>query len=732
VRNNATLTVLPGTSIRFTQGGGGIYVESGATIKMVGLPKIPDTDIDGHIKLFGGNAKGSWQGVDIRSETDNELAYVEIWNAGNGTSAYSSALYLCGGVAGVNNCIITGSGSNGITTEGGGYLRSFAGNAVNNSAKAPIYTYSNLWSLRNMGSGNTFTGNTNNYIHVAGAGSISSNMTIRKLSIPWQLYSTFSVNGDAVLTVEPGTEMRFNSGQGIYVGSDAAIVMNGTAAARITLRGITTNPGAWGDIEIHSNREENSLSYVDIQNGGGGTSAYSSALYLYGGVADVNNCTIAGSGSNGITTESGGYLRSFTGNAVNNSVKAPIYTYSNLWSLRNMGSDNTFTGNTNNYIHVAGAGSISSNMTIRKLSIPWQLYSTFSVSEAAVLTVEPGTEMRFNSGQGIYVNSEAAIVMDGTAESRITLRGVTTNAGAWGNIEIHSNREENSLSYVDIQNGGGGTSAYSSALYLYGGVADVNNCTVTGSGSNGITTEGGGYLRSFTGNAVNNSAKAPIYTYSSIWSLRNIGSGNTFTGNANNYVHINTNTSISGNMTLKKLDIPYFLQAGLSVSDGNGINPTLTIEPGTQIWVNGQQSINIGNNSKLVAVGTPAERIVIRGSADQAGWWHGIVIHTLSEGTRFNYCDISGGGRSTGYSNNNCFFIYAGAYVDIRNTTFNKSNFYYVGFDSNNSLTGYHIYSENVTFGAKGNTTLIANVWYEDASYPTSDTLPANNFTPSP
>jgi len=47
----------------------------------------------------------------------------------------------------------------------------------------------------------------------------------------------------------------------------------------------------------------------------------------------------------------------------------------------------------------------------------------------------------------------------------------------------------------------------------------------------------------------------------------------------------------------------------------------LTIEPGAQIWVNGQKGINVDTNSKLVAVGTAVEPVIFRGSADQAGWW---------------------------------------------------------------------------------------------------------------
>ncbi|MDR1353831.1 MAG: hypothetical protein LBK05_11175, partial [Treponema sp.] len=332
ITNNATLTVLPGTTIRFTKSGAGIAVQDGSTIKLNGTAVLLDAEgapvlgadnepLSGHVRLIGGTAKGSWGGVTIRSKTDNSFDYVDILNGGSGTAAYSCVVHVYPGSLSMTNSLIDGSASNGITTEGGGVLTAFSQNTVSNCGKAPVYAYSNLWSLRNIAGDNVFTGNTNGYIHVNSAGATNADMTIRKLSIPWQLYNRFNVNESAKLTVEPGTIIRFDSGAGITVASTAAVVMDGTEDQHIVLSGITTNAGAWGNVDIRSKRNENSLSYVDILNGGGGTAAWSSALYLYGGAADVNNCTIVNSGSNGLTTESDGYLRTFAGNAVNKSGK---------------------------------------------------------------------------------------------------------------------------------------------------------------------------------------------------------------------------------------------------------------------------------------------------------------------------------------------------------------------------------------------------------------------------
>lgn len=224
---------------------------------------------------------------------------------------------------------------------------------------------------------------------------------------------------------------------------------------------------------------------------------------------------------------------------------------------------------------------------------------------------------------------------------------------------------------MNILNGGSGTAAYSSALYLYGGSVSVTNCVIDGSGSNGITTYGtNGDFTAFANNTVSNCAKAPVYVESAFWSLRNISGNNAFTGNADNYIHISTADSPIGSMTLKKLTIPWYLAAGLAINHSS--NPTLTIEPGTQIWAGGDKEIHVGDNSKLVARGTAADRIVFRGSTDQKGWWRGIRVDTDLEGTEFTYCDISGGGRADGYWANRCLYLY-NATVELFNVTISKS-----------------------------------------------------------
>jgi plastocyanin len=528
-----------------------------------------------------------------------------------------------------------------------------------------------------------------------------------------------TVPNEKTLVIRPGTTITFTTNNaGIRVNNGGTILAEGTATSRIALKGSALK---WSGIQINS-PTANVLDYVDILNAGYGTSIWNSAIYLYNGKASVTNCVIDGSASNGVSTEgSSGEFIAFANNAVKNSEKAAMFAYSNVWSYRNISADNTFSANASNFIQVNQPGSITSNMTLKKMPIPWRFYgSALNVEQEATLTVEAGTTIEFAAANGgIYVTANASVVMAGDKDNRITLKGTASNI-VWKGIEIRSDRIENTFDYVDILNGGSGSSLWNAALYLYNGSASVTNCIIDSSASSGVCTEGSGYLRAFANNIVRNCERNPIYTYSTLYSLRNLGEGNAFTGNAANRVHVRTNSGIERTMTLKKLDIPYYLENGLNI-DNDVFTPTFTIEPGTQIWVNGEKEIYVGDYSNLVAVGTPEDRILFRGSSDQAGWWRGIRVDTDAEGTKFAYVDISGGGSASGWSGNRNLYLYNGT-IELLNVRLSKSDYYCMGFEGNNNK----IWSSGVTFEGCA----AGNVWTYPSG-PAVDDLPENNFTPS-
>jgi hypothetical protein len=305
VKEGKTLIVLPGTTIRFTQTGGGILITDGATVKMLGEDKLRELDAagnlsatpgtkSGHVTLKGGAAKGSWRGIEINSTTANVLDYVEILNAGGQGYEYSAALYLDNGKAAMNNSLISNSLKNGITLEGRSgnqiaELTAFTGNTIKNCDLNPIRTraYAGIYTMRNFGNNPyaEWTGNTNPYIHVASMNThIASNMTLHA-GYPYFLSDGLSIDADINLTIEAGAVILVGSNAQITVPETAHLIAEGTATARITIKGLQDNAGFWGGIEMSSTSPGSKLIYCDISGCGGNAYSGYAILYMYGGTS---------------------------------------------------------------------------------------------------------------------------------------------------------------------------------------------------------------------------------------------------------------------------------------------------------------------------------------------------------------------------------------------------------------------------------------------------------------
>ncbi|MDR0873504.1 MAG: hypothetical protein LBN27_08605, partial [Prevotellaceae bacterium] len=255
--------------------------------------------------------------------------------------------------------------------------------------------------------------------------------------------------------------------------------------------------------------------------------------------------------------------------------------------------------------------------------------------------------------------------------------GASTNKGAWRGIQIES-VTANTLDYVEILNAGGENYDRSAALYLDNGKVSVTNSIIDRSSSNGITivslsNDIAGELTAFSNNTVSNSGKAPIYTYSytSIYAVRNLSNNNTFTGNTNDYIHImeNANWFFLGSMTLHSLNgYPYYFEGGLYL----GEDYTLTIEPKTTILMGAGTGIRISDNAHLLAAGTAENPINIQGKNNTSGYWSDIEVYSQTPGTKFDYCNISGGGA--GMTADDGLLNYrANSYLELYNSNLSKS-----------------------------------------------------------
>ena len=181
------------------------------------------------------------------------------------------------------------------------------------------------------------------------SGSINANTTWpdRGLDVDYIIDGWFYIEGNALLTIEPGVTIMFTGVDGgLDVGENAGLRMVGTAEKPIRLVNPlnNNNPGAWHGIIIHSNRNDNQFEYVEFINGG----ANENAVIRNEGKLSMKHCLINGGLGNGAELGWEGVFTAFENNTIKN-VKYPLWINA-YEKLSIFGSGNSYTNNANNMI----------------------------------------------------------------------------------------------------------------------------------------------------------------------------------------------------------------------------------------------------------------------------------------------------------------------------------------------------------------------------------------------
>lgn len=285
------------------------------------------------------------------------------------------------------------------------------------------------------------------------SGSIDNNVTWKDLGLPvdYIVEGEIYLNGNSLVTVEPGVTIMFTGTDGrIVVGENAGIKMQGTQDKPIVLTGPTNNQnvGSWGLVEILSKRSDNILEYVTLQNGG----ASDFALKISGS-ASVKNCTIDGSEQNGI------YIlktTAFENNTIKNCKEFPVVydTWTENTTLG--GKNNTYQNNGKNYIKTRFRfDEDSKSYTFLKESIPYFCDEGLELNNRTTTTIEAGAKFAFNRGTRLYVGSETIIKAQGTAADPIVFAGAEDKPGYWEGAEIRTEQADESVfAYCNFENAG--------------------------------------------------------------------------------------------------------------------------------------------------------------------------------------------------------------------------------------------------------------------------------------
>ncbi|REL33488.1 right-handed parallel beta-helix repeat-containing protein [Rhodohalobacter sp. SW132] len=542
-------------------------------------------------------------------------------------------------------------------------------------------------------------------IEVTAEEEISSNITDdRTLHSEVTYFVTDEIDITAELTIEPGTEIYFESGTGFELPEmNGAIIANGTEEEPILFSGTSEQPGWWNGIYVReSSNALNQLNWVTIEYGGGEEFFRSGSGNVIVGRSDdsssieITNSTIRHSESYGIWVNSDSDLPEFEGNTITENEGAPVSLPAS--SIHQLDAASTFAGNNDDYVFVRSGNDLDSDdVTWENLDADYRIRGddSIEITNGVTLTIEPGATLKFESAGYIDLDEQGGLMADGTEAEPILFTGTTEQAGWWDGIYVReSNNTQNVLDWVTVEYGGGEEFFRSGSGNVIVGRSDefssieITNSTIRHSASDGIWVNSESDLTVFEGNTITENESAPVNMPAS--SIHQLDATSGFTGNADDFIFVRSGHEINNeDVTWENLDVNYRIGGGDSVEITDGV--TLTIEPGATLEFENSGYIDLDEQGGLMADGTEAEPILFTGTTEQAGWWDGIYVRestnpqnlldwvTVEYGGGDDFLRSGSGNVVVGRSNND-------SSIDITNSVLQNSATYGLWVESDGTV----------------------------------------------
>ncbi|MGO1752011.1 MAG: hypothetical protein ACTHYV_05920 [Psychroflexus sp.] len=268
---------------------------------------------------------------------------------------------------------------------------------------------------------------------------------------------------DGKLTIEEGVVIAFDQDAGMYFTDKSTFKMQGTAEKPIILTGKEQTKGFWNGVLSKSSSSNNKMSHVTIDYAGGSKAALEidnedSSLKL-------EHCTLSNSKNYGMIVHDNvgkDVHNIFMENCTFTKNKIPFKTDASR--LRLFNGTNSFSGNDEDYIDLNG-GTVYGDATWANLNVPYFLQSDFRYRDG-VLTVEAGTEIVMPAQSWMHLQDKASLVMVGTEEDPIIIRGEHDVPGFWNQLTIDSSSPLNEIGHVVFKNAGQTTKKPNGAVFL--------------------------------------------------------------------------------------------------------------------------------------------------------------------------------------------------------------------------------------------------------------------------
>jgi hypothetical protein len=332
-------------------------------------------------------------------------------------------------------------------------------------------------------------------------GDVTASLTLTKACSPYDIQSDINVDSNAILTIEAGVTLYFESSVSLNVGYSTAgsLVALGTAASPIVFTSAAAMPSAgdWNNIHFWDNTMGGTkIAYAKLDYCGG----YPDACIVGNGGVKASRVTLdhltidhVGDASDGILENGAASNFVITNSTFSHIPTSPDLGYAisvQAPSFAGIGASNVFNGGA--MIELAG-GTVAATASWVDPGTAIAVTNDLKLdgSGSPKLTLGAGMTFMFDSNISFIIGYSIGgqLEIDGTAAQPVVLKSLaaTPSPGDWDGLQIWSNGKV-AISYANISDAGSSDADHPGDIVL-----NTNSTTVQLTVTNSSLTDSGGY-----------------------------------------------------------------------------------------------------------------------------------------------------------------------------------------------------------------------------------------------
>ncbi|MEY7851809.1 hypothetical protein AB7C87_21700 [Natrarchaeobius sp. A-rgal3] len=287
----ATLTIEPGTTLEFEEGGE-FRVRDGGGL-------IADGTEDDEI-VFTGTQKtpGWWNGIYVwgSDARNNALNHVVVEYGGRESDGN---VHVRHGRLPITNATLRHSDRYGLFLDPNSTIPESKANTYTENAAGAVKL--DAHTAHYLDSNSTYTGNGEDAVVVDGTDVEHEDVTWSALDVPYRLRGRTQVR-DVDLTIEPASTVLFEEGGEFRLRDGSGLIARGTEDEKIVFSATEEIPGWWSGIYVWgSESHDNRLEHVIVEYGGRESNG---SVHLRTGRFTITDCTLRHSDAWGLWAES--------------------------------------------------------------------------------------------------------------------------------------------------------------------------------------------------------------------------------------------------------------------------------------------------------------------------------------------------------------------------------------------------------------------------------------------